>query len=109
MNQSLAVLEKQYEFLQGSLPDLMSQDATPQQLDAARAAIAQARTNYFKAIKGLLQDDDPEVASLVSQMNMAQLNLEAGVKHLGNVAKVLDVITKAVDIGSKLAAKVVAL
>jgi len=49
------------------------------------------------------------VASLVSQMNTAQLNLEAGVKNLGNVAKVLDVITKAVDIGSQLAAKVVAL
>lgn len=109
MNPSLAVLEKQYFFLQGSLPDLMSQGATPEQLDAMRAAIVQSRKNYWKAINGVLHDDDPEVASLVSQMNTAQLNLEAGLKNLGNVAKVLNVITKAVDIGSQIAAKVATL
>jgi hypothetical protein len=109
MNQSLAVLEKQYLFLTQSLSDLMDQGATPEELDAMRKAIVQSRTNYWKAINNVLHDDDPEVASLVSQMNTAQLNLEAGLKNLGNVAKVLDVITKAVDIGSKLAAKVVAL
>jgi hypothetical protein len=109
MNPPLAVLEKQYFFLQGSLPDLMSQGATPEELDAIRKAIVQSRTNYWKAINGVLHDDDPEVKSLVSQMNAAQLNLEAGLKTLGNVAKVLNVITKAVDIGSQIAAKVVAL
>ncbi len=109
MNQSLAVLEKQYFFLTQGLSDLMDQGATPEVLDAMRKAIVQSRTNYWKAINGILHDDDPEVASLVSQMNTAQLNLEVSLKNLGNVAKVLDVITKAVDIGSQLAAKVVAL
>jgi len=109
MNQSLGVLEKQYFYLTQSLSDLMEQGATPVELDAMRKAIVQSRTNYWKAINNVLHDDDPDVASLVSQMNTAQLNLEAGVKNLGNVAKVLDVITKAVDIGSQLAAKVVAL
>ena len=103
MSQSVAVLERQYIFLQGCLSDVMSQDATPEQLDLLRSAIAQSRSNYYKAINATLQDDDPQVASLVSQMNMAQLNLEAGVKNLGNVSKILDVITKAVEIGSQLA------
>jgi hypothetical protein len=109
MNQSLGALEKQYMFLTQSLSDLMDQGATAEELDAMRKAIVQSRTNYWRAINNVLHDDDPEVASLVSQMNTAQVNLEAGLKNLGNVAKVLNVITKAVDIGSQLAAKVVAL
>jgi hypothetical protein len=109
MNPSLGALEKQYFFLTQSLSDLMDQGATPAELDAMRKAIVQSRTNYWKAINGILHDDDPEVASLVSQMKIAQLNLEAGLKNLGNVAKVLNVITKAVDIGSQIASKVVAL
>src|ERR1051326_2463733 len=98
MNQSLAVLEKQYFFLTQSLADLADQGATPEELDALRKAIVQSRTNYWKAVNNVLHDDDPDVAALVSQMNTAQINLEAGLKNLGNVAKVLNVITKAVDI-----------
>jgi hypothetical protein len=109
MNPSLGALEKQYFFLTQSLSDLMDKGATPVELDAMRKSIVQSRTNYWKAINNVLHDDDPDVASLVSQMSTAQLNLEAGLKNLGNVAKVLDVITKAVDIGSQLTAKVVAL
>ena len=109
MNQSVEALEKQYFFLTQSLSDLVDQGAPADELDAMRKAIVQSRTNYWKAINNVLHDDDPEVASLVSQLSAAQLNLEAGLKNLGNVTKVLDVITKAVDIGSQLAAKVVTL
>lgn len=109
MNQSLAVLEKQYMFLSQGLPDLMAQGATTEELNAIRAAIVQSRTNYWTAINKILHDDDPDVETLVSQMNTAQLNLEAGLKNLGEVAKVIDVITKAVAIGSQLASKAVSL
>jgi len=42
-------------------------------------------------------------------MNTARLNLEAGLKNLGDVAKVLDVITESHRHRSQLPAKVVAL
>jgi hypothetical protein len=42
-------------------------------------------------------------------MNTVQLTLDQTVKHLADIAKVLNEITKAVDIGSQLAAKAVAL
>lgn len=109
MNQSLAVLEKQYMFLSQSLSDLMDQGATAKELDTIRTAIVQSRTNYWTAINKVLHDDDPGVEKLVSEMNTAQLNLEAGLKNLGEVAKVIDVITKAVDIGSQLATRAVSL
>ena len=109
MNDSLAVLEKQYFFLNQSLPGLIDAGATQQEIDAMRKAIVQSRTNYWKAINHILHDDDPEVALLVSQMKTEQLNLEAGLKHLGNVSRVLQAISKAVDIGSQLADKIVTL
>jgi len=35
--------------------------------------------------------------------------LKAAIEHLGDVAKVLDAITKAVDIGSQIASKAISL
>ncbi len=109
MNNSLGALEKQYMFLTQSLTDLMDQGATPEELTTMRKAIVQSRTNYWKAIGSVLHDDDPAVGTLVSQMNASQLNLEAGLKNLGNVSKVLDVVTKAVNIGSQLVSKIITL
>jgi hypothetical protein len=56
-----------------------------------------------------MHDDDPAVQTLVSEMNKAQLSLDASIRHLGEVAKVISAITKAVEIGSDLAAKAVPL
>jgi hypothetical protein len=109
MNPSLEALENLYVLLRGSLSTLQAQGATPDQLDALRTQIVLARTNYWTAINSILHDDDPQVRDLTSQLNTAQLSLQATIKHLDDVAKVLDAITKAVDIGSQLAAKAVAL
>jgi hypothetical protein len=109
MNPSLEALENLYVLLRGSLSTLQAQGATPDQLDALRTQIVLARTNYWTAINSILDDDDPQVRDLTSQLNTAQLSLQATIKHLDDVAKVLDAITKAVDIGSQLAAKAVAL
>lgn len=103
MNSSLAALERQYFFLQGSLPDLMGRGAPEEELSAVRLAIVQSRTNYWTAINKVLHDDDPRVAALTSQMNLEQLNLEAALKTLKTVTQVLNVITKAIDVGTKLA------
>lgn len=109
MNPSLQALENLYFLLRTSLTTLQAQGATPAQLDELRAQIVRARTNYWFALNKILHDDDPEVRNLTSQLNAAQLSLEATIEHLNNVAKVLNAITRAVDIGSQIVAKAIAL
>lgn len=109
MNASTLALENQYFLLRNSLSEVMNQGATETQLNILRAAIAASRNNYWTATRSILHDDDPEVAALISQMNAIQLTLDQTIKHLGEIAKVLDEITKAVEVGSQLAAKAVSI
>jgi hypothetical protein len=109
VNESLQALEDQYFYFMQTLADLTDEDAPAPVLEALRKAVVQSRTNYWKAIHKILHDDDPEVAALVEQMEAAQCAIDAAVKNLNNVAKILTAVTKAIDIGSELAAKAVAL
>ncbi len=108
MNDALEALEDQYFTVRGSLSTLLGQGATQAQLDDLRSLIVSSRNNYWTAINKVLHNDDPQVASLTSQMNSEQLTLQASVDHLGDVAKILDIITRAVNIGTQLAAKAIA-
>lgn len=109
MSQSVETLENQYFLLRGSLSTLTEQGATTDQLDQLRAQIAQSRTNFLTAVNKNLHDDDPEITQLVAQLNADEASLKTTIDHLGDVAKVIDAITKAVDIGSQIVAKAVAL
>lgn len=109
MNPSLEALENQYFLLRESLSTLTAQGATPQQLDQLRSQIVRSRTNYWSAVNSILHDDDPEVRNLVSQLNAEQLTLTATIGHLGDIAKVLQAITKAVDIGSQIVSKAISI
>jgi hypothetical protein len=109
VNPSVQALENLYFLLRSSLSTLQAQGATPDQLDQLRTQIVLARTNYWTAINNIFHDDDPEVRTLTSQLNAEQLTLAATIKNLNDVAKVIDAITKAVDIGSELVAKAVSL
>jgi recombinational DNA repair protein RecR len=109
MSQSVEALENQYFLLRSSLSTLTDQGATTNQLDQLRAQIAQSRTNFLTAVTKNLHDDNPQIAELVTQLNAGETNLKTTIDHLGDVAKVIDAITKAVDIGSQIVAKAVAL
>lgn len=58
---------------------------------------------------GLMHEDDPQVGVLRSQLNAEQQTLGVAIEHLGDVVKMLDAVTKAVDIGSQLASKAMSL
>jgi len=109
MSQSIEALENQYFLLRGSLSTLIEQGATTNQLDHLRTQIAQSRTNFLTAANKNLHDDNPEITQLVTQLNTQETSLKTTIDHLGDVAKVIDAITKAVDIGSQIVAKAVAL
>jgi hypothetical protein len=105
MKPSTQALENQFMALYNNLFDLEARCSTADQLDTLHKAVAQSRDNYNAALRSALQDGDPEVAALTSQMGTIQVTLDQEVKDLGDIASILNVITKAVDIGSKLAAK----
>jgi hypothetical protein len=109
MSQSVETLENQSSLLRASLGTLADQGATADQLDQLRTQIAQSRTNYWTAVNKNLQDDNPEITQLVTQLNAEEANLKTTIDHLGDFAKVIDAITKAVDIGSQIVAKAAAL
>lgn len=109
MSQSIEALEDQYFLLRGSLSTLTEQGATTNQLDQLRTQIAQSRTNFLTAVNKNLHNNNPEITHLVTQLNAQETSLKTTIDHLGDVAKVIDAITKAVDIGSQIVAKAVAL
>ncbi len=109
MSAAIETLEKQYHSLRELLSVLGAKGASEDQLEALRDAIAKSRDNYYAAANSSLQDDDPEVATLISQMKAAQVELDNSSKELAAVSKVLNVVTKGVAIGSQLAAKVAVL
>jgi hypothetical protein len=109
MNLSTQALEKQYQSLREGLPAIEAKGAAEEQLNVVRNAIATSRDNLNAALLNNLQDNDPEVAALTKQMGAIQVTLDQAIKELGDVAKILGIITKAVDVGSQLAAKAVAL
>ena len=109
MNPSVEALENQYFLLRSILSTLSDHGATPEQRDRMRIQVVQSRTNYWTALNKVLHDDDPQVEQLVTQLNAEQATLETMNMQLGNVAKVIDAVTKAVSIGSQIAAKVVSL
>jgi uncharacterized protein involved in exopolysaccharide biosynthesis len=108
MSQSVEALENQCSLLRACLSTLADQGATADQLDQLRTQIAQSRA-YWAAVNKNLQDDNPEITQLVTQLNAQEASLKTTIDHLGDVAKVIDAITKAVDIGSQIVAKAVAL
>jgi hypothetical protein len=109
MNPPVEALENQYFLLRSTLSTLSDQGATPEQLNQMRTQVVQSRTNYWTALNKVLHDDDPQLQQLVAQLNAEQATLQTTIAKLGNVAKVIDAVTKAVSIGSQIVAKAVSL
>ena len=103
MSPSIECLENQYFFLRTNLPAWTKSAGSQAQLDQLRSAVAKSRDNYWLATRSILHDDDPAVVNLVSQMNFEQQQLEAAVASLQGIAQVLQTITDALQIGTKLA------
>jgi hypothetical protein len=103
MASSLQALQDQYFYLTQNLSDLKDKCETQDQVDALLAQYAASRSNYFSCINKTLQDDDPDVTTLVQQMNTEQKSLKTAVSQLGDIATVINVITEAVKVGTKLA------
>jgi hypothetical protein len=109
MGDALAAVENIYFTFQDNLNDALAACPDQARRDAVMTKYVAARQNYWQCINKGFHDDDPAVQALVVQAKAACADLETIDAHLGDIAKVIDIVTKAVTVGSQIASKVITL
>jgi hypothetical protein len=109
MGDALAAVESLYFTFQDNLNDALAACPDQASRDAVMTKYVAARQNYWQCINKGFHDDDPVVRDLVVQAKAACEDLKTIGDHLGDIAKVINIVTKAVTIGSQIAAKVITL
>jgi hypothetical protein len=104
MGDSLAALEDLYIFLTSNLAALQAACPVDPQRSELMSLYVAARRNYWQCIDVTMHDDDPALVSLVAQMKTQQSVITHEVLVLNDVAKLLNDLTTAVQIGTKIAA-----
>ena len=99
---SLAALQEQYFYLDRNFNRLFMATKTDEDRDTLRTDYVQARDNYWKARAQRFNDDDPMVEDLQQKVAAAQKEIERAGERLDDVAALLDTITAAVSLGSRL-------
>lgn len=105
MGPSLQSLECQYMLLTQNLSMILAACASQAQRDQVMTQYVASRRNYWSSIQKIFHDDDPAVVSLVNEMHEEEQRIEDSTKHLNDIAKVIDIITDAVEVGTALAGK----
>ena len=103
MGDSLKALEDQYMLLSQNLSMILAACPTQTERDQVMTQYVTARRNYWNSIQKVFHDDDPKVVVLVQEMQTEQKKIQDATNHLNNIAKVIDIITDAVNVGSTLA------
>ena len=109
MGDALAAVESIYFTFQDNLNNALLACPDQASRDAVMTKYVAARQNYWQCINKGFHDDDPVVRDLVVQAKASCEDLKAIDDHLVDIAKVIDIVTKAVTIGSQIAAKVITL
>jgi hypothetical protein len=109
MGDALAAVESIYFTFQDNLNDALAACPDQPSRDAVMTKYVAARQNYWQCINKGFHDDDPAVRDLVVQAKAACTDMTTIDAHLGDIAKVIDIVTKAVTISSQIAAKVITL
>ncbi|HVW79304.1 MAG TPA: hypothetical protein VHB45_16935 [Alloacidobacterium sp.] len=107
MGPSLQSLEDQYMLLTANLSKMQDACSTQSERDQLMTQYVTSRRNYWSSIQKVFHDDDPQVEVLVKEMRNEQQAIKDATAHLENIAKVIDIVTDAVSVGTALAAKAV--
>jgi hypothetical protein len=105
MGPSQQSLEDQYMLLTQQLSMILSACPTQTERDQVMTQYVASRRNYWSSIQKTFHDDDPQVTSLVQEMKDEQKAIKDCMNQLNNIAKVIDIITDAVNVGTALVAK----
>jgi hypothetical protein len=75
---------------------------TQAQMDALADQYSTAELNYQTALNKTLSDDDPQVATLSTQLIAINKQVAQATTQMGDIAKVIGDITTAVGLGTQM-------
>ena len=102
MANSLADVQDTFTSLDAQYNTLRVACQTDEDLNALDAQYVQAQKNYWACVDQSLEDDDATVASLDKDLKADNEQIKKAVTFMGNMSKVIDVVTDAVKIGGSL-------
>ena len=104
MGDALATLEQQYFFLRDNQFDLLAACKTDDQKNTILSNLVAARRNYWNCINKIFHDDDPRIVDGRRTDEGGTVVAGGHGRAADNVTKVLTAVTKAVSMGTQLAA-----
>lgn len=102
----MAVLEQNYVTIQEQV-NMLPLNCDQAERDALNTQLVAARSAYWTCVNKAFHDDDPQVVALTAQLKQQTQAIDDAAQNLGDIAKVLDQITTAVDTAAKLATLVI--
>lgn len=102
MQDALAAVEALYFGLQQQVGMIVAATTSTEQKNAFMSQYVAARTAYWNCVNKMFHDDDPKVAALTTQLQALNQQVSNFEKQLGEISKVLDIITQAATIASDL-------
>lgn len=106
MNNALQSVQATFLLIDAQYNLLRLACTSQQQRDALAGQYAAAEDAYEACIDKALEDDNPAVAALRTQLDAANAQVKQSVAEMGDMSKVIDRITTAVTLGANLAAKI---
>lgn len=108
MGDALAVLQHQWDQLDDNWAELVQKCGDSEGLLAKlQAAYQAADSNYESAVNKTLDASDPQVKTLIQQIDTATGKMDELLSSDAQIANVVSAISDAVAIGTSLAAKFV--
>jgi hypothetical protein len=106
MQDPMAVLEQNYISIQDQV-NMLSLSCNQAERDTLNTELVAARSAYWSCVNKAFHDDDPQVVALTAQLKQQTQAIKDAVQNMGDIAKVLDQITMAVNTAANLAALVI--
>ena len=102
MTQSLEALEQMYESAQDNLDDMLAACPDQTHRDEVEARYESVRKNYLDALTRSFEDDEPALQVLVAKAQSVTREIKDIDEHLGDIARVLNVLEEAASIGAQI-------
>ncbi len=101
---SFGALKELYFSLDRNFARLFAACQTNEQRDQLRRDYATARDNFQRAVNLVFQENNDAVKSLTTELSAAQSDINRALENLQDIAALLQMIAKTVQVGSSLVA-----
>src|SRR5579884_11657 len=106
MQDAMAALEQNYVTIQDQV-NILALNCDQGQRNTLNTQLVAARNAYWSCVNKAFHDDDPQVSALTANLKQQAKAIADAVENMGDIAKVLDQITTAVNTAAKLSALVI--